>query len=89
MCVYVCYKRTNYFSTGNARTHAHTSEIVKNPVHAPFAIMLQPLRQAFCRHEDSFAYRKYGDYDFVEICTCKKCGKTLRQFKGFDEDIRG
>jgi hypothetical protein len=51
--------------------------------------MLQPLRQAFCKHEDSFAYRKYGDYDFVEICTCKKCGKTLRQFQGFDEDVRG
>ena len=51
--------------------------------------MLQTLRQAFCPHKDSFAYRKYGDLVFVEYNNCAKCGKILDRFAGFDEDMRG
>ena len=47
------------------------------------------LRQLFCDHEESFAYRKYDDYDFVEYCRCARCGKVLKSFKGYDEDMRG
>lgn len=47
------------------------------------------LRQLFCDHEESFAYRKYDDFDFVEYCRCRRCGKVLKSFKGFDEDVRG
>lgn len=47
------------------------------------------VRQMFCEHADSFAYRKYDDYDFVEYSSCAKCGKVLKSFRGFDEDIRG
>ena len=47
------------------------------------------LRQIFCDHEESFAYRRYDDYDFIEYCRCAKCGKVLKSFKGFDEDMRG
>ena len=51
--------------------------------------MFQLLRRAFCAHKDSFAYRKYGDFVFVEFSNCSHCGKTLNKFKGFDEDMRG
>lgn len=51
--------------------------------------MLQALRQAVCSHKESFAYRKYGDFVFVEFSSCARCGKTLDQFSGFDEDMRG
>lgn len=47
------------------------------------------IRQLFCTHKESFAYRRYGDFDFTEYCSCRRCGKTLRHFSGFDEDIRG
>jgi hypothetical protein len=47
------------------------------------------LRQVFCKHEESFAYRRYGNFSFVEYSNCKKCGKTLKHFRGFDEDMRG
>jgi hypothetical protein len=51
--------------------------------------MLQVLRQAFCAHKDSYAYRKYDELVFVEFCKCADCGKTLDKFAGFDEDMRG
>ena len=51
--------------------------------------MLQVLRQALCSHKESFAYRKYDDFVFVEFSNCARCGKTLRTFAGFDEDMRG
>lgn len=46
-------------------------------------------RQLFCDHEESFAYRKYDDYEFIEYCRCKNCGKVLKSFAGYDEDLRG
>ena len=52
-------------------------------------IMLQALRQMFCDHKESFVYRKYEEFQFIEFCNCTRCGKTLRHFFGFDEDIRG
>jgi hypothetical protein len=51
--------------------------------------MLQTLRQMLCTHQDSVAYRKYGEFAFVEYCDCAICGKTLRRIAGFDEDMRG
>ena len=51
--------------------------------------MFQVLRRPFCAHKESFAYRRYDDFDFVEFSNCSKCGKTLRKFAGFDEDMRG
>ena len=51
--------------------------------------MLGALRQMLCSHKESFAYRKYGDFYFVEFSNCIKCGKTLKRFQGFDEDMRG
>ncbi|MEM2141571.1 hypothetical protein [Nitrososphaera sp.] len=47
------------------------------------------LRQLFCDHGESFAYRQYDDYQFVEYCRCKSCGKVLKSFAGYDEDLRG
>lgn len=47
------------------------------------------IRQLFCDHGESFAYRKYDDYEFTEYCRCKSCGKVLKSFAGFDEDLRG
>ena len=51
--------------------------------------MFRVFRQVFCSHEESFAYRKYDDFVFVEFSNCAKCGKTLDKFAGFDEDMRG
>ncbi|HXG05774.1 MAG TPA: hypothetical protein VNI77_00425 [Nitrososphaera sp.] len=51
--------------------------------------MLGALRQLFCTHKESFAYRKYGDLNFAEFSSCARCGKTLKRFQGFDEDVRG
>ena len=51
--------------------------------------MLAPLKQIFCDHSESFAYRKYDDFYFTEFSNCRKCGKTLKHFRGFDEDLRG
>jgi 4-hydroxybenzoate polyprenyltransferase len=31
----------------------------------------------------------YNDFDFVEYNKCSKCGKILKHFRGFEEDIRG
>jgi len=50
---------------------------------------IQVLRRVFCRHKDSFSFRKYSDFTFIEYNKCCKCGKTLRYLKGFDEDMRG
>jgi len=50
---------------------------------------LAGIRRIFCTHSDSFAYRNYGEFSFVEFCACSKCGKTLKLLKGFDEDMRG
>lgn len=47
------------------------------------------LKQMFCNHQESFAYRRYDDFDFTEYYRCQKCGKILKSFSGFDEDIRG
>jgi hypothetical protein len=47
------------------------------------------LRRMFCEHRDSYAYRKYDDFEFVEFCRCSRCGKTLNRFAGYDEDMRG
>jgi len=52
-------------------------------------VVLQALHQIFCNHKDSFAYRRYDEIYFVEFSNCSKCGKTLKRFKGFDEDMRG
>ncbi len=64
------------------------SEIVINPgvLHL---LLLGPMRQLFCSHEESFAYCKYGDIYFVEFSNCANCGKTLKYFQGFDADMRG
>jgi hypothetical protein len=51
--------------------------------------VLGALRQVFCNHKESFAYRRYGEFYFVEFSKCAKCGKTLKRFQGFDEDMRG
>jgi hypothetical protein len=51
--------------------------------------MIQALRQMFCNHKESFVYRKYEEFQFIEFCNCARCGKTLKHFFGFDEDIRG
>ena len=51
--------------------------------------MLEALRKVFCNHSESFAYREYGRLYFVEFNNCSKCGKTLKRFQGFDEDMRG
>jgi hypothetical protein len=51
--------------------------------------MLQVLRQAFCAHKESYAYRKYDELVFVEFSKCANCGKTLGKFEGYDEDMRG
>lgn len=67
---------------------SYNNEIVKNP-DCQLVLMLGTLRQMFCTHKESFAYRKYGDFYFVEFSNCSKCGKTLKRFQGFDEDMRG
>ncbi len=51
--------------------------------------MLGPLLQMFCSHKESFAYRRYDEFYFVEVSNCAKCGRILKRFQGFDEDIRG
>lgn len=51
--------------------------------------MLQALHRMFCNHKDSFAYRRYDEFYFVEFRNCSKCGKNLKRFEGFDEDMRG
>jgi hypothetical protein len=55
----------------------------------PVPYMIQALRQMFCNHEESFVYRKYEEFQFIEFCNCTRCGKTLKHFFGFDEDVRG
>jgi hypothetical protein len=67
----------------------YINEIVMNLACLSIAYMLQALRQMFCNHKESFVYRKYEEFQFVEFCNCTRCGKTLRHFFGFDEDIRG
>jgi len=51
--------------------------------------MLGMLRRLVCDHKESFAYRRYGDFYFVEFSNCTKCGKTLKRLEGYDEDMRG
>jgi hypothetical protein len=60
-----------------------------NPDGIPSLRMLGSLQQVFCSHKESFAYRKYEDFVFIEFSKCTKCGKTLGRFSGFDEDMRG
>lgn len=67
---------------------SYINEIVKNPAALPVT-MLGALRQVLCKHRESFAYRKYGEFYFVEFSNCAKCGKNLNRFQGFDEDMRG
>jgi hypothetical protein len=43
----------------------------------------------FCRHTESFSFRSYNDFTFIEYNKCSKCSKILRYLKGFDEDMRG
>jgi hypothetical protein len=52
-------------------------------------MIIGAIRRAFCSHEDSFSFTTYNDFDFNEYNKCSKCGKTLRNIKGFDEDMRG
>jgi hypothetical protein len=47
------------------------------------------VRRLFCKHPDSFSFRTYNDFDFNEYSKCSHCGKVLRFFSGFEEDIRG
>src|SRR5687768_6810600 len=63
--------------------------VIMNLDFLPIAYMLQALRQMFCNHKESFVYRKYEEFQFIELCNCTRCGKMLRHFFGFDEDIRG
>jgi hypothetical protein len=63
--------------------------VIMNLACLPIAYMLQALRQMFCDHKESFVYRKYEEFQFIEFCNCTRCGKTLRHLFGFDEDIRG
>jgi hypothetical protein len=63
--------------------------VIMNLASLPIAYMLQALRQMFCDHKESFVYRKYEEFQFIEFCNCSRCGKTLKHFFGFDEDIRG
>ncbi len=63
--------------------------VIINLACLPIAHMLRALRQMFCNHKESFVYRKYEEFQFIEFCNCTICGKTLRHFFGFDEDIRG
>jgi hypothetical protein len=67
---------------------SYINEIVKNPTALPL-MMFGALRQMSCNHTESFAYRKYGEFYFVEFSNCVKCGKNLNRFQGFDEDMRG
>ena len=67
---------------------SYNNEIVKNP-DCQLVLMLGTLQRMFCTHKESFAYRKYGDFYFVEFSNCSKCGKTLKCLQGFDEDMRG
>ena len=60
-----------------------------NPDTVQLMEMLQVLRQTFCAHKESYAYRKYDELVFVEFSKCANCGKTLGKFAGFDEDMRG
>jgi hypothetical protein len=68
---------------------SYINEIVKNPAALQIMVVLQALHQIFCNHKDSFAYRRYDEVYFVEFSNCSKCGKTLKRFQGFDEDMRG
>ena len=52
-------------------------------------MILEILRRFFCKHSDSFSFRKYNDLDFSEYNKCSNCGKVLRFLSGFEEDIRG
>jgi hypothetical protein len=64
--------------------------VIMNLACPPIAYnMLQALRQMFCNHKESFVYRQYEEFQFIEFCNCTRCGKTLRHLFGFDEDIRG
>jgi hypothetical protein len=47
------------------------------------------LKKIFCLHKDTFAYRKYNNFDFIEYQMCNECMKILNTLEGFDEDLRG
>ena len=52
-------------------------------------MVMQALQRIFCDHSESYSFRRYNEFNFEEFNTCSRCGKTLRQLRGFDEDIRG
>jgi hypothetical protein len=46
-------------------------------------------KRIFCKHDNTFSFRRYNDFDFFEYNKCVNCEKTLRYLRGFDESIRG
>ena len=46
-------------------------------------------KRIFCKHDNTFSFRRYNDFDFYEYNKCINCEKTLRYLRGFDESIRG
>ena len=72
----------------NKGSHYIKPDRNSNQAQSPITRVLG-IRQLFCDHGESFAYRKYDDYEFTEYCRCKSCGKVLKSFAGFDEDMRG
>ena len=56
-------------------------------------IMTNPLvnvfKRIFCKHDNTFSFRRYNDFNFFEFDKCINCEKTLRYLRGFDESIRG
>lgn len=51
--------------------------------------MIKRFNKYFCKHEDRYAYRKYGDFEFTEFLVCTNCNTIINILKGFDEDLRG
>ena len=52
-------------------------------------MVIRTFRRIFCKHKESYSFRKYNDFDFIEYNKCCRCGKVLRYMNGFEEDIRG
>ena len=51
--------------------------------------LLIVFKRIFCKHDNTFSFRRYNDFDFFEYNKCINCEKTLRYLRGFDERIRG
>ena len=56
------------------------SEIVINPGVLTIAV-LGVLRQVFCNHKGSFAYRRYGEFYFVEFSSCASAARPSSAFR--------